>query len=145
MGARTTPQCRGDLADSHQVRDPKQTTDLPEFSVADEVCTVRVPRVDTVDAATMRRPPTQKATLTSRGRRATFALESIVANTATLTGPLTFALGDRVALTLEVDGALRTLAAEIVGVTTADLLTDHVTIAFVDPLASSQLTMRREA
>ncbi len=111
--------------------DPKRTTQLPDVFALDDARTIRVPRLDDIDVPTTR-APARKATLTCGTRRASFEVGSLTSTGATLTGPLTFALGDRIDLTLEIAGEPVTLAGEIVRVTMADLMTDEVAVRFLE-------------
>lgn len=83
----------------------------------------RAPRVDT----------SIKATVTAGKRTLPFLIDSLSTSGARLIGPLTLAMKERIAVLFTAGEQRIAVAAEVVRVDTADLMTDQIAVRFLDP------------
>ena len=92
----------------------------------------RAPRVDT----------SIRATVTSGKRTVPFVIDSISTSGARLIGPLALAMKEKIGVVFaEADQRIE-VAAEVVRVDTADLMTDQIAVRFIDPTAEIQTALR---
>ena len=92
----------------------------------------RAPRVDT----------SIKATVTSGKRTVPFVIDSLSTSGARLIGPLALAMKETVAVVFQADEHRIDVAAQVVRVDTADLMTDQIAVRFLDPSAETQAVLR---
>ncbi len=81
------------------------------------------------------RVPTSIVATVTAGKRlgVRFTIENISITGAKLEGPLTLAKGERIMILFTAEGHSVQLAAEVVRVETADLMTDQIAARFIDP------------
>ena len=91
----------------------------------------RAPRVDT----------SIKATVTSGKRTVPFVIDSLSTSGARLIGPLALAMKETVGIVFTAGEHRIDIAAEVVRVDTADLMTDQIAVRFIDPSAETAATL----
>lgn len=92
----------------------------------------RAPRVDT----------SIKATVTAGKRTVPFVIDSLSTSGARLIGPLALAMNEKLAIVFTADEHRIDVAAEVVRVDTADLMTDQIAVRFLDPSPETMATLR---
>lgn len=92
----------------------------------------RAPRVDT----------SIKATVTAGKRTVPFVIDSISTSGARLIGPLALAMKEKVSIVFTAAEHRIDIAAEVVRVDTADLMTDQIAVRFIDPNPATAATLR---
>lgn len=83
----------------------------------------RAPRVDT----------SIKATVTSGKRTVPFVIDSLSTSGARLVGALALAMKEKISILFQAEDQRIDVAAEVVRVDTADLMTDQIAVRFIDP------------
>jgi hypothetical protein len=93
----------------------------------------RAPRVETSITA--------KVTAGKR-KDITFTIENISISGAKMEGPLALALKDTIGVVFTAEGKSIQVKAQVVRVDTADLMTDQIAVAFIDPDAETREALR---
>lgn len=82
-----------------------------------------------------------QAFVTMGRRRVPFTVDSLSVTGARLVGPLALVRGQRVDITLELEGEIVEVGGEVVRVDTPDLLADQIAVRFIDLSPRSRLAI----